>query len=247
MVCARVPTMCWLGIVAALVIGPAANSEPIHLACEGAMRANEPRQERLDEKYLMSLAIDLNARTAKPEGHPSVPLKGSVEDEDIVAFASPRASDDVLNGRLNRRALREKAAGFLDLCFDAKRAAEITLQPIRRFGFDAAILFSDILVVPHALGQRVRFVEGEGPRLDALNDPAALQMLWPAIDHAILEPVYETIARVRQDLPPAVAFLGFCGAPWTLVPGIQSLSLKRSVIEPIHGDDHPPVGSLRRY
>ena len=72
------------------------------------------------------------------------------------------------------RALREKAAGFLDLCFDAKRAAEITLQPIRRFGFDAAILFSDILVVPHALGQRVSFVEGEGPRLDPLNDPAAL-------------------------------------------------------------------------
>jgi uroporphyrinogen decarboxylase len=114
------------------------------------------------------------------------------------------------------RALREKAAGFLDLCFDAKRAAEITLQPIRRFGFDAAILFSDILVVPHALGQRVSFVEGEGPRLDALNDPAALQTLRSAIDHTAVEPVYETIARVRQDLPPAVAFLGFCGAPWTL-------------------------------
>jgi uroporphyrinogen decarboxylase len=114
------------------------------------------------------------------------------------------------------RALREKAAGFLDLCFDAKRAAEITLQPVHRFGFDAAILFSDILVVPHALGQRVSFVEGEGPRLDALNDPAALQRLRPAIDHAALEPVYETITRVRQNLPPAVAFLGFCGAPWTL-------------------------------
>ena len=114
------------------------------------------------------------------------------------------------------RALREKAAGFLDLCFDAKRAAEITLQPIRRFGFDAAILFSDILVVPHALGQRVSFVEGEGPRLDALKDPAALQTLRAAVDHATLEPVYETIARVRQDLPPAATFLGFCGAPWTL-------------------------------
>jgi uroporphyrinogen-III decarboxylase len=95
------------------------------------------------------------------------------------------------------RALREKAAGFLDLCFDAKRAAEITLQPIRRFGFDAAILFSDILVVPHALGQRVTFVEGEGPRLDALKDPAALQTLRASVDHAALEPVYDTIARVR--------------------------------------------------
>jgi len=94
--------------------------------------------------------------------------------------------------------------------------AEITLQPIRRFGFDAAILFSDILVVPHALGQRVTFVEGEGPRLDALNDPAALLTLRAEIAHEALEPVYDTIVRVRQDLPPAVAFLGFCGAPWTL-------------------------------
>ena len=90
-------------LVAALVIGQTANSELIHLACEGAMRANEPRHDwRLDEKYLMSLVIDLSARTVKPEGHPSVPLKGSVDDEDVVAFASPRASDDVLDGRLNR-------------------------------------------------------------------------------------------------------------------------------------------------
>ena len=90
------------------------------------------------------------------------------------------------------------------------------MQPIRRFGFDAAILFSDILVVPHALGQRVTFVEGEGPRLDALNDPAALLTLRAEIAHEALEPVYDTIVRVRQNLPPAVAFLGFCGAPWTL-------------------------------
>ena len=68
----------------------------------------------------------------------------------------------------------------------------------------------------HALGQRVSFVEGEGPRLDALKGPAALQTLRAAVDHAALEPVYETIARVRQDLPPAATFLGFCGAPWTL-------------------------------
>jgi uroporphyrinogen decarboxylase len=114
------------------------------------------------------------------------------------------------------RALREQAAGFLDLCFDPKRAAEITVQPVRRFGFDAAILFSDILVVPHALGQRVSFVEGEGPRLDALKEPVALAGLRAEIDHAVLAPVYEAIARVRQDLPPAVTLLGFCGAPWTL-------------------------------
>jgi uroporphyrinogen decarboxylase len=114
------------------------------------------------------------------------------------------------------RALRGQAAGFLDLCFDPKRAVEITLQPIRRFGFDAAILFSDILVVPHALGQCVSFVEGEGPRLDALKEPAALGRLRNELDHAALAPVYDTIARVRQDLPPAVTFVGFCGAPWTL-------------------------------
>ena len=103
MVRARAPTLRWLVIVAALLIGSAANSEPIHLACEGAMRANEPRHDwRLEEKYLMSLVIDLSARTAKPEGHPSVPLKGSVDDQEAVAFASPRASDDVMDGRLNR-------------------------------------------------------------------------------------------------------------------------------------------------
>jgi uroporphyrinogen decarboxylase len=114
------------------------------------------------------------------------------------------------------RALRKGADGFLDLCFDPERAAEITLQPIRRFGFDAAILFSDILVVPHALGQAVTFAEGEGPRLEAIEDPSAFVRLRAEIDHKELEPVYETIARVRQDLPPTVTLLGFCGAPWTL-------------------------------
>jgi uroporphyrinogen decarboxylase len=114
------------------------------------------------------------------------------------------------------RAIRAKAAGFLELCFDANQAAEITLQPIRRFGFDAAILFSDILVVPHALGQRVTFIEGEGPQLDALGDPSALKALRTEIDHARLEPVYEAIAAVKRALPPRVALLGFCGAPWTV-------------------------------
>jgi uroporphyrinogen decarboxylase len=114
------------------------------------------------------------------------------------------------------RAVREKAGGFLDLCFNPKLAAEVTLQPIRRFGFDAAIMFSDILVVPQALGQRVTFEEGEGPRLDALSEPAAFERLRMELDHAQLAPVYETIARVKQDLPPDVALLGFCGAPWTV-------------------------------
>jgi hypothetical protein len=103
MIRAHGPPMRWLVIVAALLFGPAANSEPIHLACEGAMRANEPQHDwRLGEKYLMSLVIDLSARTVKPEGHPSVPIKQAVDDEDVVAFASPKASHDVLDGRLNR-------------------------------------------------------------------------------------------------------------------------------------------------
>lgn len=114
------------------------------------------------------------------------------------------------------RAVRAQAAGFLDLCYNPKRAAEVTLQPIRRFGFDAAILFSDILVVPDALGQQVSFVEGEGPKLTPLADPVALKTLRPGIDHERLGPVYETIALVKRELLPAVTLLGFCGAPWTL-------------------------------
>src|SRR5580700_8016427 len=111
------------------------------------------------------------------------------------------------------RAIRSKSGSFLDLCFNPTLAAEITLQPIRRFGFDAAILFSDILVVPHALDQRVSFEEGNGPRLDAIDNPSALRQLPREIDHTKLMPVYETIGFVKQQLPPAVALLGFCGAP----------------------------------
>src|SRR6202051_2582977 len=114
------------------------------------------------------------------------------------------------------RAIREKTNNFLDLCFNPKLAAEVTLQPIRRFGFDAAIMFSDILVVPHALGQHVTFESGEGPRLDALKEPMALGRLRSEIDQAMLAPVYEAIALVKQDLPSSVALLGFCGAPWTV-------------------------------
>src|SRR5512134_2002089 len=113
------------------------------------------------------------------------------------------------------RTTREKAGGFLDLCFNPTLAAEVTLQPIRRFGFDAAILFSDILVVPHALGQSVRYVEGEGPQLDPLDLAPNLPTLARKLDHQILAPVYETVKRVKAELPPQVALLGFCGAPWT--------------------------------
>jgi uroporphyrinogen decarboxylase len=114
------------------------------------------------------------------------------------------------------RELRRKAGNFLELCFNPELAAEVTLQPIRRFGFDAAILFSDILVIPHALGQRVSFEEGEGPRLDAINDAAALGRLQREIDQQCLAPVYDTIVRVRSELPAGVALIGFCGAPWTV-------------------------------
>jgi uroporphyrinogen decarboxylase len=114
------------------------------------------------------------------------------------------------------RAIREKTDSFLDLCFNPALAAEVTLQPIRRFGFDAAILFSDILVVPHALGQRVTFEVGEGPQLDALREPSALGRLHTELDHGKLAPVYETIARVKGELPRHIALLGFCGAPWTV-------------------------------
>ncbi len=114
------------------------------------------------------------------------------------------------------RAVREQAGSFLDLCFNPGLAAEVTLQPIRRFGFDAAILFSDILVVPHALGQRVSFIEGEGPQLDGLVEPSAMGRLRDEPDQTLLAPIYEAIGRVRQELPVDVALLGFCGAPWTV-------------------------------
>jgi uroporphyrinogen decarboxylase len=114
------------------------------------------------------------------------------------------------------RELRKSAGGFLELCFTPKLAAEVTLQPIRRFGFDAAILFSDILVIPHALGRSVRFAAGEGPQLDPLEEPGAIAAMRSSIDENALAPVYETIGLVKSELPGNVTFLGFCGAPWTV-------------------------------
>jgi len=114
------------------------------------------------------------------------------------------------------RELRAKAGGFLDLCFTPEYAAEITLQPIRRFNFDAAVIFSDILVIPHALGRAVRFEAGEGPRLDPLDTPELVATLASTADFTTLEPVYETLRRVKAELDPKIALLGFCGAPWTV-------------------------------
>ena len=114
------------------------------------------------------------------------------------------------------RELRAKAGSFLDLCFTPEWATEVTLQPIRRFGFDAAILFSDILVVPHALGRTVTFEVGEGPRLEPLDSAAKLNALATQENEAVFAPVYEAVRRVKAQLPPNVALLGFCGAPWTV-------------------------------
>src|SRR5579884_1480402 len=113
------------------------------------------------------------------------------------------------------RALRERAGSFLKLCFTPELAAEITLQPVRRFGFDAAILFSDILVVPHALGRSVTFEAGEGPRLEPL-DASDINKLRREADERVLAPVYDAVRLVKRDLPAGVALLGFCGAPWTV-------------------------------
>ncbi len=113
------------------------------------------------------------------------------------------------------RDLRARAGSFLDLCFTPAMAAEVTLQPVRRFGFDAAILFSDILVVPYALGQALDYREGEGPVLEPVGSD------WPkrlkregALER--LEPICETVQRVRGALPEETALIGFCGAPWTV-------------------------------
>ena len=114
------------------------------------------------------------------------------------------------------RELRAKAGGFLDLCFTPDYAAEVTLQPIRRFNFDAAVIFSDILVIPYALGRELRFEAGEGPRLDPLDTAAKVESLAAQADFGKLEPVYEALRRVRRELDPKIALIGFCGAPWTV-------------------------------
>ena len=114
------------------------------------------------------------------------------------------------------RALRSKTSSFLDACFTPKIAAEITMQPIRRFGMDGAILFSDILVIPYALGVRVEFLEGEGPRVEITNTRARIETFTVTEIRNKLSPVAEAIGLIKTQLPPEVTLLGFAGAPWTV-------------------------------
>ena len=114
------------------------------------------------------------------------------------------------------RATRTQAGSFLELCYNPELATEVTLQPLRRYGFDAAILFSDILVIPHALGQHLAFKEGEGPVLTPIRSAMDLDGLSLSGLHDRLAPVYETVSRLAKAIPAATALIGFAGAPWTV-------------------------------
>ena len=114
------------------------------------------------------------------------------------------------------RATRAEAGSFLDLCYNSDLATEVTLQPLRRYGFDAAILFSDILVVPDALKQRVAFKEGEGPVLTPIRSARDLDALDATGLHDHLAPVYQTVSKLSKAIPATTALIGFAGAPWTV-------------------------------
>jgi uroporphyrinogen decarboxylase len=115
------------------------------------------------------------------------------------------------------RATRAQAGDFLSLCYNPELAAEVTLQPIRRYGFDAAILFADILLVPQALGADLWFVTGEGPRLSTITSKADFDKLGPVEDiHETLSPIYETVSILSRELPHETTLIGFAGAPWTV-------------------------------
>ncbi len=115
------------------------------------------------------------------------------------------------------RATRAEAGDFLSLCYNPELAAEVTLQPIRRYGFDAAILFADILLLPQALGADLWFVTGEGPRLSTITDQAGFDALKPVDEiHETLNPIYETVRILSRELPSETTLIGFAGAPWTV-------------------------------
>ncbi len=131
------------------------------------------------------------------------------------------------------RALRAQKGGFLELCYDAEAAAEVTIQPIKRFGFDGAILFSDILIVPHAMGQKLWFETGEGPRLAPRLVDAALSSLEAAPEH--FEAIYDTVRNVASQLDDKTTFMGFAGSPWTVATYM------------VHGQGSKDQGVARRY
>jgi uroporphyrinogen decarboxylase len=114
------------------------------------------------------------------------------------------------------RALRATAGSFLDLCYNPDFATEVTLQPIRRYNFDAAILFADILLLPHAMGQHLAFKEGEGPVLEPVRSLEDLRRLGERDIHMTLAPVYETVKRLSKALPESCTLIGFAGSPWTV-------------------------------
>lgn len=114
------------------------------------------------------------------------------------------------------RKVREQAGSFLDLCYAPELAADVTLQPLRRYDLDAAIIFADILVVPHAMGNGLSFVEGEGPKLETVRGRSDLARLKPGLNSKQFESVAQSLARVRRDLDTSISLIGFCGAPWTV-------------------------------
>jgi uroporphyrinogen decarboxylase len=160
-------------------------------------------------------------------------VEASLPSREARGGASPKPMLGALRGRALRpppvwlmrqagrylpeyRAIRATTRSFLEFCYTPDLAVEVTLQPVRRFGLDAAILFSDILVVPDALGAEVSFVEGEGPRLSTVAEPRDLDRLSMEGQRERLAPVYEAVRGIRRELPDGVALIGFSGAPWTL-------------------------------
>ena len=114
------------------------------------------------------------------------------------------------------RRVRARAGSFLDLCYNPDWACEVTLQPLRRFNLDAAILFSDILVVPHAMGLNLEFKEGEGPCLQTVSSLSEVQKLGDCVGSSEFGNVWKTVEAVKSSLGPAQSLIGFCGAPWTV-------------------------------
>ena len=144
------------------------------------------------------------------------------------------------------RELRAKAGSFLNLCYNPEMASEVTLQPVRRFDLDAAILFADILLIPDALGQKLSFQEGEGPVLEPFITPENLDQFRGRDIHDRLGPVYETVRRTRAALPPEKALIGFAGAPWTVATYMLNGRSSRdpSALRSIFYQDRPFIDAL---